>query len=166
MHLNKKNQKLFCHFLPFLFLKRYKFQNFSQLSKNHKQTKTEKNSFSRKNLSNKTLGTDKIQIDSIVEIQNQGGIDSIFELELSLLSQESNHVFNFLKELRLQIIDNQINPVLAEEMKDKILKNKHKYTNDSISDLAEDIILRLEIEIARLELWKTQDSDSDKEQSI
>ncbi len=130
------------------------------------KTKTEKNNLSRKNLSNKNIGTDKIQIDSIVEIQNQGGIDSIFELELSLLSQESSHVFNFLKELRLQIIDNQINPVLAEEMKDKILKNKHKYINDSISDLAEDIILRLEIEIARLELWKTQDSDSDKEQSI
>jgi hypothetical protein len=123
------------------------------------KAKTEKNSRIRKNLSSKTIGTDKIQIDSIVEIQNQLEVDSIFELELSLLSQESNHVFNFLKELRLQIIDNQINPVLAEEIKDKILKNKHKYTNDSISDLAEDIILRLEIEIAKLELSKNKDSD-------
>ena len=88
------------------------------------KTKTEKNSRIRKNLSNKTIGTDKIQIDSIVEIQNQVEVDSIFELELSLLSQESNHVFNFLKELRLQIIDNQINQALAEEIKNKILKNK------------------------------------------
>ena len=135
------------------------------------KTKTEKNSFSRKNLSSKNLSTNKIQIDSIldihnIDIQNQGVIDSIFELELSLLSQESNYVFNFLKELRLQIIDGQVNPILAEEIANKILKNKHRYNNDSISDLAEDIILKLEIEIAKLEVSKLELSNNEDSESI
>ncbi len=132
----------------------------------YNKAKTEKaRLLSKKNLSTRNI-TNKIQIDSIVDIQNQEAVDSIFELELSLLSQESSHVFNFLKELRIQIIDNQINQALAEEIKNKILKNKHKYTNNSISDLAEDIILKLEIEIAKLEVAKLESSKTEDSDSI
>ena len=46
----------------------------------------------------------------------------------------------------------------AEEIKDKVLGNKNKYSNSEIAELAEDILLRLEIEIAKLEMLKEGDN--------
>lgn len=125
--------------------------------------RTEKFGGSKRNLSRRIThnGSTKIELSSIIDIQNDKILESIFQNEFSILSEESYQVFAFLKDLRLQIIDNQIDLDSVEEIKNKVLRNKNKYSNPEIAELAEDILLRLEIEIAKLEMLKDNNDDDE-----
>lgn len=77
-----------------------------------------------------------------------------YALERAYVKTQSDIIFKYLNLLKIHIISQEIDTELMMDLKEKLLKNKQKFLHQDLEELFNEVIMRLEIEIAKLDHLK------------
>ena len=92
-------------------------------------------------------------ISDIMNVSNNAytNNDIRFMLESAYIKEQSDIVFEYLNQLKIQIISQELDLESIIKLREQLLKNKKKFMYKDLENLLDDVIMRLEIEIAKLD---------------
>lgn len=132
-------------------------KNISNISRKKISKIQNKKNKSFSNISNTSQNNSQQSLDKIISISPMlflNEIDNVSEdnIELQLIG---NEVIKSLKNLQVALLDGELTNANLYELKNLFKDKKHDFQNPEIKQCIEHIMLRVEIEIAKIETLKT-----------
>lgn len=74
-----------------------------------------------------------------------------YKYDKDKLQQAGNDMLSSLNEIRFGLISGELNQAHIKKLKDVLSRNKHEFTFPELQSIIDDIILRCEVELAKIE---------------